>query len=273
MGRMLTNEQVNSYQTDGFLGPIGLLKPEEAADIRYKIEKVELEFEGQIQSRCKMKAHIPFLFLCELISHPKLLDAVEDIIGPNIMCWGSSFFQKEARDPGFVSWHQDSTYYGLEPCETLTAWIAISEASREAGCMRFLPGSHNQGLYDHEETLAENNILSRGQTVLGIDEAKAIHVPLKAGEFSFHKEDVLHASDPNTSDDRRIGLSVHYIAPKVKETGFPGASAMLLRGEDHYGFWAEDIWPKDDFDRDALNEVDRVWKMYQMKPGDRQPSL
>ena len=114
MGRMLTNEQVNSYQTDGFLGPIGLLKPEEAADIRYKIEKVELEFEGQIQSRCKMKAHIPFLFLCELISHPKLLDAVEDIIGPNIMCWGSSFFQKEARDPGFVSWHQDSTYYGLD---------------------------------------------------------------------------------------------------------------------------------------------------------------
>ena len=153
MGRMLTNEQVNSYKADGFLGPIGLLKPEEAEDIRYKIEKVESEFEGQIQSRCKIKAHIPFLFLCKLISHPKLLDAVEDIIGPNIMCWGSSFFQKEARDPGFVSWHQDSTYYGLEPCETLTAWIAISEASREAGCMRFLPGSHNQGLYDHDETL------------------------------------------------------------------------------------------------------------------------
>jgi len=269
MGKVLTEKQVESYNSNGFLGPIDLLTEDEALKVRQKIESVEEEFGEQIQSRCKIKAHIPFPFLCELISHPRLLDAVEDIIGPNILCWGSSFFQKEAHDPGFVSWHQDSTYYGLEPCETLTAWIAISESSLESGCIHFIPGSHNQGIYEHEETQAENNILSRGQTVAGVDDTNAVPVPLKAGQFSFHKEDVLHASDPNVSDDRRIGLSIHYITPEIKETRFPGASAMLLRGEDTHGHWKADPWPKQDFDPAAMVELDRVWKMYQMKPEDR----
>lgn len=270
MPKMLTEAQIASYRENGFLGPIDLLSEDEALVVRQKIESVEEEFGEQIQTRCKIKAHIPFPFLCELISHPKLLDAVEDIIGPDILCWGSSFFQKEAHDPGFVSWHQDSTYYGLEPCETLTAWIAISESSLKSGCMRFMPGSQDQGIYDHAETGADNNLLSRGQTVEGIDESKAVHVPLKAGQFSFHKEDVLHASDPNESDDRRIGLSIHYISPNVRETGFPNASAMLLRGEDNYNHWGVDPWPKQDFDPDAMAELERVWKMYQTPPKDRE---
>jgi non-heme Fe2+,alpha-ketoglutarate-dependent halogenase len=269
MAKVLTKSQIKRYETYGFLGPISLLTEQEALDIRQKIECVEAELGEQIQSRCKIKAHLPFKFLFDLISHPRLLDAVEDIIGPDILCWGSSFFQKEANDPGYVSWHQDSTYYGLEPCETLTAWIAISEASLESGCMRFLPGSHNQGLYSHTETMAADNILSRGQTVAGVDESLAVPVPLEAGQFSFHKEDVLHASHPNTTNDRRIGLSIHYIRPEVRETGFPGASALLLRGQDKFGHWLEDIRPETDFDRLAMKEVDRVWEMYQLRPEER----
>jgi ectoine hydroxylase-related dioxygenase (phytanoyl-CoA dioxygenase family) len=198
-----------------------------------------------------------------------LLDAVEDLIGPDILCWGSSFFQKEPGDRAFVSWHQDSAYYGLEPPNTLTAWIAISEASMASGCMRFLPGSHNQGIRGHDELKSSDNLLSRGQTVAGVDEAKAVHVPLKAGQFSFHKEDTLHASHPNSTNDRRIGLSVHYVSPDVRETNFPGASAMLLRGEDRHGHWKPDLRPGMDLDPVCLAELDRVFGLYKTAPEKR----
>ena len=272
MSKHLTQDQVDCYNNDGFVGPIDLLTTEEAAQLRDKVEEVEAEMGSQIQQRCKIKAHLPFTFLCDVISHPKLVDAVEDIIGPDILCWGSSFFQKEAHDPGFVSWHQDSTYYGLEPPDTLTAWLAISDSNLESGCMDFIPGTHNQGTFDHEEFKSKENLLSRGQTIVGVDEAKSQSMVLKAGQFSFHKEDCVHGSAPNKSDDRRIGLSIHYVPPSIKETGFPGASAMVLRGEDNEGHWGVDMTPKKDWDPICLAELDRVATMYNSQaPGERDP--
>lgn len=270
MPKVLTETQIEIYRRDGVVGPVDLFSAGQALDLRRRIEVIEAEMGGQIQKRCKIKAHLPFPFLCDVISHPRLLDAVEDIIGPDILCWGSSFFQKEAHDPGFVSWHQDSAYYGLEPPDTLTAWIAISESSLEAGCMRFIPGSHNQGIYHHEEQRADNNLLSRGQTIRDIDETKAVALPLKAGQCSFHKEDTVHSSEPNRSNDRRIGLSIHFIPPSIRETRFPGASAMLLRGENTEGNWARDPWPEQDWDAICLAELDRVWKLYQTPLADRE---
>lgn len=262
MTKRLTTEQVDYYNDNGFLGPIDLLSQAEVDEVRRHVEEIEGKLGVKMMSRFRIKAHLPFPFLCDLVSHPKLLDAVEDLIGPNILCWGSSFFQKEADDKTFVSWHQDSTYYGLEPPNTCTAWIAISEASIAAGCMRFLPGTHNKGLYSHEELKEKSNLLSRGQTVKGLDESKAVHVPLKAGQFSFHKEDTLHASHPNTTGDRRIGLSIHYVSPDVKETNFPGASAMLVRGKDTHGYWKPEMQPKADLDPACLAELDRVFGLY-----------
>ena len=270
MPKVLSEEQVQTYHRDGFVGPIDLLTTEEAAELRRKIEEIEAKWGDQIQSRCKIKAHLPFQFLCDVISHPKLLDAVEDIMGPNILCWGSSFFQKEAHDPGFVSWHQDSTYYGLEPPDTLTAWVAITDSNNESGCMEFIPGTHNQGIYRHEELKSDENLLSRGQTITDVDEDKAVPMVLEAGQFSFHKEDCVHGSAPNNSDDRRIGFSIHYIPPTVRETAFPGASAMVLRGEDTVGHWRADMHPKADLDADCLAELDRVAKLYVTPPKDRE---
>jgi chlorinating enzyme len=266
MPKRLRTEQVESYHTNGFLGPVDLLTTEEAAEVRRHIEEIEAGLGIKMMSRFRIKAHLPFPFLYDLVSHPKLLDAVEDLIGPNILCWGSSFFQKEPGDKSFVSWHQDSTYYGLEPPNTLTAWIAITEASIASGCMRFLPGSQGKGVYGHDELIEKNNLLSRGQTVKGVDESRAVHVPLKAGQFSFHKEDTLHASHANSTNDRRIGLSIHYVAPEVRETNFPGASAMLLRGKDAHGYWLPERRPKDDLDPDSLAELDRVFTLYKMAP-------
>jgi non-haem Fe2+, alpha-ketoglutarate-dependent halogenase len=264
--KLLAEDQVASFRRDGFLGPIDLLTTGEAAEVRRRIEEVEAKTKSQIQKDFKIKAHLPFPWLCDIISHPVLLDAVEDIIGPDILCWGSSFFQKEAHDPGFVSWHQDSTYYGIEPPDTLTAWVAISESSLESGCIRFIPGSHDQGLYPHLELKAEDNLLTRGQTIEGIDEAAAVPVPLKAGQFSFHWEDTVHGSDPNNSGDRRIGLSIHYVAPTVRDAKYAGASAMLLRGTDDLGHWLHDPWPSEDWDPACLAVLDRSWKLYQSPP-------
>ena len=266
MSKKLSAEQVEFYNSNGFLGPVDLLSLDEAAELRRHIEEIEAKLSLKMMSRFRIKAHLPFPFLCDLVSHPKLLDAVEDLIGPDILCWGSSFFQKEPGDKTFVSWHQDSTYYGLEPPNTLTTWVAITEASIASGCMRFLPGSQGKGLYSHDELVEKDNLLSRGQTVKGIDESRAVHVPLKAGQFSFHKEDTLHASHPNSMNHRRIGLSIHYVAPDVRETNFPGASAMLLRGKDTYGYWRPETQPKADLDPDCVAELDRVFTLYKMAP-------
>jgi non-haem Fe2+, alpha-ketoglutarate-dependent halogenase len=266
MPKRLSAEQVEFYNANGFLGPVNLLTIDEVAEVRRHIEEIEAKLGLKMMSRFRIKAHLPFPFLCDLVSHQKLLDAVEDLIGPNILCWGSSFFQKEPGDKTFVSWHQDSTYYGIEPPNTLTAWIAITEASIASGCMRFQPASQGKGLYRHDELIEKDNLLSRGQTVKAVDESRAVHVPLKAGQFSFHKEDTLHASHPNSTNDRRIGLSIHYVAPDVRETNFPGASAMLVRGKDSHGYWLPEMRPKTDLDPDCLAELDRVFTLYKMAP-------
>ncbi len=266
MPELLTEEQVAAFRRDGFLGPIELLTTDEAGELRRRIETVEAKTRSQIQKDFKIKAHLPFPWLCDLISHPSLLDAVQDIIGPDILCWGSSFFQKEAHDPGFVSWHQDSTYYGIEPPDTLTAWVAISDSSLESGCINFIPGSHDQGLYSHQELKTEHNLLTRGQTIAGVDENAAVPIPLKVGQFSFHWEDTVHGSDPNKSDDRRIGLSIHYVAPTVRDVKHPGASAMLLRGTDTIGYWRHDPWPREDWDPACMMVLDEAWTLYQDLP-------
>jgi len=266
MGKVLTDRDVAAYKRDGFFGPVDLYAADEIAEIRRRIEAVEAEAGEQIQKRCKIKAHLPFPWLCDVISHPRLLDAVEDIIGPNILCWGSSFFQKEAHDPGFVSWHQDSTYYGIEPPDTLTAWLAINDSTLESGCVKFIPGSHNKGVYHHDENREANNLLSRGQTINGVAVEKAVAMELRAGQFSFHKEDTVHASDPNRSGNRRIGLSIHYVAPHIRDVKYPGASAMLLRGEDTHGYWARDPWPACEWDPACLAALDDAWRLYQSLP-------
>lgn len=266
MPKVLTTEQVEAHNRDGFLGPVDLFTPEEIAVIRRHVEEVEARIGGEIQSRFKIKAHLPFRWMYDIVTHPRLLDAVEDIIGPDILCWGSSFFQKEAHDPRFVSWHQDSTYYGLEPPDTLTAWLAITDSTLESGCVSFVPGTHDRGVYRHEERKAADNLLSRGQTIVGIDEAKAVPMVLKAGQFSFHNEDTVHGSAPNNSPNRRIGFSIHYIPPYVREVKYPGATAMLVRGKDTYGHWGQDPVPAEDWDEACLRALDESWKTYQSLP-------
>jgi hypothetical protein len=263
MPKHLTKEQLESYRKEGAVSPVPLLSREEAAYYRRKFDELEEATGDEAQSRYRIKAHLPFPWLTELIHHPKLLDAIEDVMGPNLLVWGTSFFTKAAHDPRFISWHQDSTYYGLEPPESVTAWIAFSDSTEESGCMRFIPGSHlGPHILPHVETKAPNNLLSRGQTIENIDESVAKSLPARAGEFSIHHNKTIHSSEPNMSDDARIGFTVHFATPEIRQAQFEGATATLVRGKDDSGNWGPDPVAKEDFDPACLAALDEAWVRY-----------
>ena len=162
--KRLPADAVRQYHESGYYAPIRAISTEEAADLRRRLEVHEREY-GHLKGQLRHKSHLLFTWLDDLIRHPSILDAVEDIIGPNILCWGTSFFIKEPQTTSYVSWHQDSTYWGLEPADIVTAWVALSESSAENGAMRVIPGSHRFEQVAHRDTFAADNLLSRGQEI------------------------------------------------------------------------------------------------------------
>jgi chlorinating enzyme len=165
---------------------------------------------------------------------PRILDAVESILGPDLMLWSCEYFIKEARTAKVVSWHQDLTYWGMgETDHEVTAWVALSLATPESGCMRFVPGSHKQPIVNHTDTFADDNLLSRGQEIaVEVDENDAIAAALLPGQMSLHHGRIFHASGPNVSNDRRIGFVMRFIRPDTPATGTGRDYAMLVRGCD-----------------------------------------
>src|SRR6185436_6019733 len=177
----------------------------------------------------------------------------EDLLGPDILCWNTSFFIKEPRDPGFVSWHQDATYWGLDSSDVATAWIALSPANKVSGCMKFIPGTHKQQV-KHEDTFDQNNLLTRGQEIaVAVDETKAVYGELQPGQASLHHVLLFHGSAPNQSDDRRIGLAIRYIPTHVKQAVGTRDWATLVRGVDTYGHFAPEPRPARDLDPAAVD--------------------
>ena len=255
MAKALTNGQVKQFEEDGFLFPYDVYTPEEAAVLYEYYAKLEETLGEEPQKRFRIKAQLPFPWLCDVVRHPRLLDAVEELIGPNILCWGAAFFTKNAHDPRFISWHTDSFIYGFEPAETVTAWLGFNDATLESGCLKYIPGSHKT-IAQHEIHPNPNNLASLGQNVIDVPEDKAVEAVLRAGQVVFHHERVVHSSTPNRSPHPRIGFSIHYVAPHVRETRFEGATAMLLRGQDQYGYWGVDPEPRKDLDPVCIAAMD-----------------
>jgi ectoine hydroxylase-related dioxygenase (phytanoyl-CoA dioxygenase family) len=177
---------------------------------------------------------------------------VEDLIGPDIMVYHSTLFLKEAHTESFVRWHQDSTYFYLEPHLHVTAWVALSEASVLAGCMHALPGSHRWGPFPHDDQPSPNNMIRRGQGISGrFDQETGTPMPLATGDMSLHHTDLVHASGGNGSDDRRIGYAISYIPAQVRPIGKVVPHALSVRGRDHGHFIPETRL------RQALSAMDR----------------
>lgn len=173
---------------------------------------------------------------------------VEEVLGPNLFCWSSSFFIKEAGDPGYVSWHQDSTYWGLSEPTVMTVWVAFSPSNAVSGCMKVVPGSHLRDQVPHRDTFDEDNLLTRGQEIaVEVDEEEAVMMPLEPGQASLHHVRLFHASPPNRSDDRRIGFAIRYIPTHVRQVVGQKDSATLVRGTDSYGHFEHEPRPDADF--------------------------
>lgn len=239
----------SNYQRDGYISGLELLNHDEAVAHRQRLESAEQDF-GNIHY--KPKIHTLLTSPLELATMPSVLDIVEQMIGSDILLYNSTYIIKEPNTPSHVSWHQDLTYWGLSHDDQVTLWLALSPATEESGCMRMIPGSHKNGVYKHEATQDETNVLLQGQTVQGIDESKAVMCTLNTGEASFHHGWTLHASMPNNSNDRRIGLNVQYLAPHIRQTKHNLDTAMLVRGEDRYNHFGIDIPAESDLDPIAI---------------------
>jgi ectoine hydroxylase-related dioxygenase (phytanoyl-CoA dioxygenase family) len=249
----LSEAQIRQYHEQGYLAPLRVLSPERAAGCRRRLEAAEAANGGPFQGAMKQKPHLLFTWLDELVRETAVLDAVEGVIGPDILCWASGFFTKEAHDPSYVSWHQDLTYWGLEPPDIVTAWVALSPSTPESGCMRVVPGSHKQEVLPHTETFAEHNLLSRGQEVeVEVDERAAADLVLQPGEMSLHHVKLIHGSGANRADDRRIGFAVRYVPTYVRQTAGSEDSAMLVRGVDAYEHFLAETPPAADLNAAAL---------------------
>jgi len=240
----LTSDQLHSYREDGFVKPIRAFSPERAVELREDIERIERECADaddpiDINQYFRVNGQIVIPLLYEMTRTEAVLDAVESVLGPNLLVWSCELFIKEAGSEKIVSWHQDMTYWGMGGSDKqATAWIAITNVSEEAGCMRFVPGSHKQQLVPHIDKFSEDNLLSRGQEVaVDVDEDDAVLDDLAPGEMSIHHGRIFHASGPNLSSDRRIGVAIRYVAPDLERSASGRDFATLVRGVDKCGNW------------------------------------
>jgi non-haem Fe2+, alpha-ketoglutarate-dependent halogenase len=248
----LSPHSVRQYAEDGYLSPIPVLSRAQAQAHRQRLEAIEAS--GRLPAGgLRSKSNLLLTWVDEIVRHPNVLDAVECLIGPDILVWGTSFFIKEPRNKGFVAWHQDLTYWGLEPDTIVTAWIALSESRSENGAMRVIPGTHTLNIIPHRDTFSPDGLLSRGQEInVDVDEGKAVTLELEPGEMSLHHVKLIHGSQPNPSAKRRIGLAVRYLPPHVRQTAGTVDSAMLVRGVDAFGHFRAERRPLLDLSDAAL---------------------
>jgi non-haem Fe2+, alpha-ketoglutarate-dependent halogenase len=234
MPQSLNQEQLAAYEREGYLAPVRVMSEPEAQALRAELETIEAGTGGPLRGDLRHKAHLLFPFLADLIRHPAILDAIEDVLGPDILCWNTNFFIKEAETPSFVSWHQDSTYWGLSEPEVCTAWVAITPSNLANGAMAVIPKSHTMDQIPHRDTFDRHNLLTRGQEIaVEVDESEAVPLVLRPGEMSLHHVRLVHGSPPNPSPDRRIGFAIRYIPTRIRQIEGDD-SATLVRGTDRF---------------------------------------
>lgn len=252
MTKLLSQAQVEQFRRDGYLSPVRVMSEDAARAVREHIEAYERSTGGPLRGEMRHKSHLLFTFLSDLVHHEKIVDAIEDLYGHDLLCWNTNFFIKEARTPAFVSWHQDSTYWGLSSPDVVTAWIALTDSNAANGAMSVIPGTHLMDQVPHRDTFDDNNLLTRGQEVaVDVDVSKSVRLDLKAGEMSLHHVRLVHGSPPNPSDDRRIGYAIRYIPTSVRQLhGKDGAT--LVRGTDRVGSFEHEPRPTRDMDPDLV---------------------
>jgi ectoine hydroxylase-related dioxygenase (phytanoyl-CoA dioxygenase family) len=262
MGKTLNQEQIDHYREFGYCFPVDVLSESEAVNLQNQLEEAEREYPEALGSIHRNNAHLVFCFLDKIAHNEIILNAVEDLIGPNILLFGTVLFIKDAGSSGFVSWHQDATYFGLFPHDFVTPWLALTPSNNESGCMKMIPGSHTSGILKHRDTLGEDNILTRGQQIPEVDEGRAVNIELRPGQMSLHHAQVIHGSMPNQSNQRRIGVALQaYMPPHVRQI-IGENYASVVRGQDTNGNAVVLKRPTKDMDAEFIRtrkEVNDNW--------------
>ncbi len=264
-GGRLSAARIAQYWADGFLFPLPALPVKETLAAREEFEAIEREWLDNglplpLNTYKRINAHVVMPMAARIACDASILDMVEGILGPDIMVFSAEFFVKEPNTRQIVSMHQDLTYWGLGAIDGLvTAWIPLSPATPDSGCMEFVRASHKNAILPHEDTFAEDNLLSRGQEVqVDVAEDDKTTIELHPGQMSFHHGLTIHGSGPNSSGDRRIALVVRYIRPDMAQQEGGEDFAMLARGEDRFGNFRHVPAPARNFAPDALALYDHI---------------
>ncbi len=248
----LSSNQLQQYKDEGFVSPIDVFSKDKAKEIRDEIETIEQRLPGELENAGRYNAHLISPLLDEVTHNSKILDAVQSLIGKDILVCGTTLFIKNPKEKGFVSYHQDAKYIGLEPYNWVTAWVAITDSNEQNGCMRMWSGSHKDNLKDHDQKFNKGNLLTRGQTVNDVPEHETKALILSAGQMSLHHPKTVHGSGLNKSDDRRIGFVIQsYIGSNVKQV-IGKNSVQLARGEDKFNFHEKIGRPKSLLDEEDI---------------------
>jgi chlorinating enzyme len=248
VAKMLNPAQLRQFAEQGYVAPIRVMDAQQAQVLRERLEHFERGQGGPLKGSLRHKTHLLFTWLNDLVRQQRIVDAIEDLYGADLLCWTTNFFIKEARDPAFVSWHQDSTYWGLSKPDVVTAWVALTASNDANGAMKVIPGTHLLDQVPHRDTFSKNNLLTRGQEVaVDVDASQAVTIELQPGEMSLHHVRIIHGSEPNPSSDRRIGFAIRYIPTYVRQVEGDD-SATLVRGVDRYNTFEPEPAPTRDFD-------------------------
>jgi hypothetical protein len=264
----LAPDAVAAYRRDGFVHPVPCLTTAETARYRAAIEDYERSSGEQATLLIRNKGHLKLRCLYDLAHDPRILDAVESLIGPDILCWSSSLFVKDAGDPAFVAWHQDSYYWGLEPDDVVSAWIAFAPSTLANGAMKVIPGSHRAAQFPHARSSpgSDNMLFTHEEIAVEVDERAAVPLLLAEGEMSLHHVKIVHGSEPNRSTARRYGYAIRYVAPHVRQRG-DMPYATLVRGRDRHGNFRADPVPRGDFDPAVLELFPNRKPVHHENPG------
>ena len=253
------NKLKKLYDTNGYLLPLDAIPLQMAKKASLKIKNIIKNPYSKIKHPWNLQSHLLATWIYDICIYSKVLDSVESVIGPNILIQSADIFIKHPHGTKYINWHQDANYWGLEPFELVTGWIALTDVFIENGCMNYLPKSHLNQKISHFETFDKNSDLTRGQEIdLEIDKNKKIPVILKAGQMALHHCLLAHGSGPNNTNGYRIGIAIRYLPTHVKQTEGPPISMILVRGEDKYNHFKRDKIPKGDFDEITISEHDKA---------------
>jgi non-heme Fe2+,alpha-ketoglutarate-dependent halogenase len=245
MSRILSEEDVRHFNEQGFLSPVQVLSDAEVARYRERLESLEARLPAEMK-KLKTKAHLLCPWVDEIARHPAILDVYEDLLGPDILCYSMAFRIKKPDGRTFAGWHQDTAYGPIKPIMIIGA-LALSDCTVQHGCLSVIPGSHRTGLLPHAESSEPDSILARGQYIsVDFDASRATDLVLRAGEIGLFNADIIHGSQPNTSDEPRLLLLVEMM-PACTEQRAHRESAMLVRGTDTYGNFDEETGAKVEF--------------------------